>query len=92
MEPEFDIEQIRKFVKKGYNPVAARYVKSALAHYDEVVKNNVVLGFVSGSANDKVCTANNCDKPAIGDYNGKGAYACKYHMRKWDKEFEDDYK
>lgn len=37
------------------------------------------------------CTAANCDKPAIGDYNGHGDYACEYHMRKWNAEFDDDY-
>ena len=65
MKVEFDIEQIRKFVKKGYNSVAARYVKSTLAHYDEQVKNN---GTLDGASNagcvyyqpDKNSTAMNC--------------------------------
>jgi hypothetical protein len=38
------------------------------------------------------CTAKNCNEPAVGDYNGHGDYACEYHMRKWDKEFEDEYR
>jgi hypothetical protein len=38
------------------------------------------------------CTAENCNELAIGDYNGYGDYACAYHMRKWDKEFENDYR
>ena len=37
------------------------------------------------------CTAEKCNEPAIGDYNGCGCYACVRHMRKWDKEFEDNY-
>lgn len=39
MKPEFEIEQIRDFVNKGYTSVSARYVKAALQHYDELVKN-----------------------------------------------------
>jgi hypothetical protein len=35
MKPEFTIKQIRSFVSKGYTSVSARYVKSALHHYDE---------------------------------------------------------
>lgn len=40
----------------------------------------------------KVCTAEGCGKDAIGDYNGHGAWACEYHMRRWDAEFEDEYR
>ena len=38
VKPEFTIEQIRAFVAKNYNSVSARYVKSALQHYDEAVR------------------------------------------------------
>lgn len=39
MKPEFEIEQIRAFVNKGCTSVSARFVKAALQHYDELVKN-----------------------------------------------------
>ena len=38
VKPEFTIEQIRAFVAKNYNSVSARYVKSALQHYDELLQ------------------------------------------------------
>jgi len=38
------------------------------------------------------CTDKNCDKPSVGDYNGHGCFACEYHMRKWNSEFDDEYK
>ncbi len=38
MLPEFSIEKVREFVKKGYTSVSARYAKSALQHYDEIAK------------------------------------------------------
>jgi hypothetical protein len=38
------------------------------------------------------CTAKGCNKPAIGDYNGHGDFACVYHMIKWENEFDEDYK
>jgi hypothetical protein len=37
------------------------------------------------------CTAENCNEIAIGDYSGHGDYACAYHMKKWNREFEEDY-
>lgn len=40
--PEFTIQQIREFVAKGFGSVAARYVKSALEHYDNVTVDGVV--------------------------------------------------
>ncbi len=37
------------------------------------------------------CTAKGCTEAAVHDYNGHGDYACEYHLRKWEQEFEDDY-
>jgi hypothetical protein len=37
---------------------------------------------------EKTCTGKNCTNPAIGDYNGYGAYACQYHMDKWNDYFD----
>lgn len=38
------------------------------------------------------CTAIGCTEVSIGDYSGHGDYACAYHMRKWDDEFDEEYK
>lgn len=38
------------------------------------------------------CTDENCDLPSIGDYNGHGAFACAYHMKKWNEYFDEEYK
>jgi hypothetical protein len=35
MKPEFTLEQIREFVKKGYTSVAARMTKDALIYLDQ---------------------------------------------------------
>jgi hypothetical protein len=40
----------------------------------------------------KTCTGKNCINPAIGDYNGYGAYACQYHMDKWNDYFDEYYR
>lgn len=56
MKPEFTIEQIREFVSKGYTSVSARYVKSALQHYDEQL-------------NKKHCTCSD-EKSTIPHYRG----------------------
>ncbi len=36
MKAEYSIEQIREFVKKGHQSVAARFVKAALIRNDEL--------------------------------------------------------
>ena len=38
MKPEFTIEEVRAFITRNYNSVAARYAKSAMQHYDELEK------------------------------------------------------
>jgi len=49
MKTEYTIDQIREFVKKGYQSVAARYVKSALQlleadqpHQQEVTEEEMI--------------------------------------------------
>ncbi len=49
MDKEFTIQKIRAFVKKDYQSVSARMVKSLLAHYDEIGEKNLL----------KVMTADN---------------------------------
>lgn len=39
-----------------------------------------------------LCTADNCKEKSVGDYNGHGAFACEYHMRKWNDEFDEEYR
>lgn len=38
------------------------------------------------------CTSKGCNEPSVGDYNGCGDHACEYHMRKWNDEFDEEYK
>lgn len=40
MKPEFTIEKIKEFNKKQYNSVAARYVKSAEIHIQQLQQEN----------------------------------------------------
>ncbi len=50
MKAEFNIDQIRKFVKFEYGFVSARYVKSCLQHYEELKenKNEIIKAFKAG--------------------------------------------
>lgn len=55
-------------------------------------KNNSKPIVISSALSGITCTARNCNHPAVGDYNGHGDYACRYHMDKWNDEFDDEYR
>jgi hypothetical protein len=46
---------------------------------------------VNAIPSETKCTVKNCNELAIVDYNGCGDYVCAYHLKKLDKEFDDDY-
>lgn len=56
------------------------------------LKKQLSINGVSGSTLSEKCTADRCEEPAIADYNGHGDFGCKYHLKKWEKEFEEDYR
>jgi len=53
MNTEFSVEQIRAFVARGYNSVAARMTKSLLQHFDALASNPKEPEAVHGNEAEK---------------------------------------
>ena len=39
-----------------------------------------------------LCSDEKCKEVSVGDYNGQCDFACEYHMKKWNDEFDEEYK
>lgn len=88
------ISLAKNHIRDGAEPsvIRADLIKVIRLFEEQEKKKQLPVEDETPSTLNEECTAYGCNEPAVGDYNGHGAFGCKYHLRKWEKHFEDNYR